>query len=39
MMRLVSSFGFEFLSRSMCGTIQIVDVMVGETCVVDDVSI
>ena len=38
-MRRVPSFGFEVLSRSVCGTIQIVDVMVGETCVVDDVSI
>ena len=38
-MRRVPSFGFEVLSRSVCGTIQIVDVMVDETCVVDDVSI
>ena len=39
MMRLVSSFGFELLSRFMCGTIQIVVVRVGEMCVVDGVSI
>ena len=39
MMRLVSSLGFELLSRSMCGSIQIVDVRVGEMCVVDDVTI
>ena len=38
MMRLVSSFGFECLSIFMCGTIQIVDVRVGEMCVVDGVS-
>ena len=39
MMRLVSSFGFELLSRSMCGSIQIVDVRVGEMCVVNGVFI
>ena len=33
----VPSFGFKLLSRSMCGTIQIVDVRVGEMCVVDGV--
>ena len=32
MMRLVSSFGFEFLSRFMCGTIQIVGIRVGDVC-------
>ena len=39
MMLLVPSFGFELLSRSMCGSIQIVDVRVGEMCVVNGVFI
>ena len=39
MMRLVSSLGFELLSRFMCGTIQIVDVWVGDVCAVNGVSI
>ena len=39
MMRLVSSFGFEFLSRFMCGAIQIVGVRVGEMCAVYAISI